>query len=294
MIRVNGELLNPDLIEETFSAIKSAAERRSQASCCERDEEWMQQAEDEVVDSVLIAQAAEESDLVPPESDVAAALETLVRSYREQGASWEMLEEQKDDLRSEVVANLRMESYLAKALPAERAIPEAELRNYYESRSKEYRSPVEARCLHLIKLIDSSDDQRELLESMTALRQRLLAGEDFLLVAREETEKSGGEVDLGWIPLDRPTNPFETILFSLREGEVSPVISYEHALHLIKVTARRGGVPPAFETIRDEVQSRHLQEARQEAIRAVAKELRTKAKIEQVSFSGDTSQEPTL
>lgn len=287
MIRVNGELLNPDLIEETFSAIKADAEQRSQASCCEKDDEWMTLAEDEVINSVLIAQEAEKADLAISEEEIATALEALVKSYREQGASWEMLEAQRDDLRSEVAANLRMERYLATVLPERSVASEAELLRYYQSRSKEYRAPVEADCLHLIKLIDEHGDQRDLLERMTALRARLIGGEDFITIATQETEKSGKEVELGWVPLDRPTNPFETILFSLQEGEVSPVMSYEHALHLVKVVGRRGGEVPEFEAIREELRMRYEQEQRQQAIREVAKKLRERATIEQVDFSGD-------
>jgi peptidyl-prolyl cis-trans isomerase SurA len=198
-----------------------------------------------------------------------------------------MLEEQKDDLRSEVVANLCMERYLQSVIGNIPAPIEDELRNYYQSRKKEYRSPIEAHCLHLIKLIDGHHDHRELLEEMVALRERFVAGEDFSTLAAEETEKTSKEVDLGWIPLDRPTNPFETILFSMHEGEISPVISYEHALHIVKVDGRRGGESPDFADVQAELAQRLHQENRQAALREVAKKLRAKAKIEQVEFGSD-------
>ena len=59
MIRINGELIDPNLLEEAFARIKSEAEMRLQVSCCERDPEFMAKAEEEVIDSVLIAQEAE-------------------------------------------------------------------------------------------------------------------------------------------------------------------------------------------------------------------------------------------
>lgn len=289
MIRVNGELLNPELIEETFSSLKADAEQRSQASCCGRDEEWMRLAEDEVIDSLLLAQEAEKAALAISEEDIADSLAELIKRYRAEGASWEMLAEQKDQLRSECIANLRMERYLASVMPAPKTATEQELRNYYQSRSREYRPPVEVHCLHLIKIIDEHEDQRELLDEMSALRARLLAGEDFRALASAETEKTSKEVDLGWIPLDRPINPFETILFSLSEGEISPVISYEHALHLIQVIGRRGGQVPSFEEIREELSLRYHREERQSHLRQIAKELRSDATIEQVDFSGGDS-----
>lgn len=284
MIRVNGELINPELIEESFARIKTEMEQRSQTSCCERDGEFMQRAEEEVIDSILIAQEAEKCHETLPEAEVRAELEKTIKRYREHGASWEMLEEQRDQLRSEVEANFRIER-LIRDHTAEVAAPsEEELRSYYESRTRDYRTLPEVSCLHLIKLLEGQQDQRVLLEEMAALRERALKGEDFAALALAETDKTSKEVDLGWIPLDRPGNPFEAVLFSLREGEVSPVLSYEHAFHLVKVTGRRGGGAPSFEELRDELASRFLREKRQEALRALALKLREQAKIETVDF----------
>ena len=284
MIRVNGELINPNLLEEAFSRIKSEAEMRTQMSCCERDDEFSKAAEEEVVDSILIAQEAEKNQQELDENEVNQRLEEAIQLYREHGASLDMLEAERDNIRDEVMANLRMECFVGEHLP-EVALPDdAELASYYKSRSKEYRSLPEVRCLHLIKMTDGHQDQRALLDEMIALRERLLGGEDFAVLAEAETEKPSQEVDLGWVPLDRPTNPFETILFSLQEGEVSPVLSYEHALHLVKMVERRGGEVPAMEEVAEELRNRFVVEKKQEALRQLAEELRKKATIEHVDF----------
>lgn len=285
MIRVNGELINPNLLEEAFTRIKSEAELRTQVSCCERDEEFSQAAEEEVINSVLIAQEAEKNHQDLDEAEVTSRLEEMIKLYREHGASWEMLEAERDHLRDEVMANLRMERFMAEHLPSFSEPTETELLDYYQSSKNDYRSLPEARCLHLVKLIDGHDDQKALLEEMTVIRERLLEGADFLEVAQTETEKADGNVDLDWVPLDRPSNPFETILFSLRVDEISPVISYEHALHLVKVIARRGGEAPALEEIDEELKNRFVVEKRQAALRNLAAKLRATAKIERVDFS---------
>lgn len=287
MIRVNGELINPNLIEEAFTRIKSEAERRTQTSNSERDEEFSKEAEEEVVNSFLIAQEAEKNEEELSEAEVETRLAELMELHREQGASLEVLEAERDHLRDEVRAHLRMERFMAESLPVVAPPSDEELACYYESRRKEYRSLPEARCWHLMKLLDGHDDQRELLEEMTALRKELLEGADFVALAQRETEKSGREVDLGWVPLDRPSNPFESVLFSLQVGEISPVMSYEHALHLVKVTERRGGEAPALEELAEELRSRYVVEKRQEALRELAGQLRERAEIERVDFEAE-------
>ena len=189
------------------------------------------------------------------------------------------------------MANLRMERFMNERLPDVSAPSEGELAGYYKDRSKDYRSLPEVRCLHLVRMIEGQADVRGVLEEMTELRKRALAGEDFAELAKAETEKPDKEVDLGWVPLDRPTNPFETILFSLQVGEVSPVLSYEHAFHLVKVTERRDPEEPALEEIAEELSQRWVLEKKQVALRVLADELRAKATIEQVNFEAGESDE---
>ena len=86
MLRVNGELIDPNLVEETFSRIKTEAEQRLQISCCERDPEFQEQAEREVADSILIAQEAEKRYPEISEDEITPKLKEMIDLYREHGA----------------------------------------------------------------------------------------------------------------------------------------------------------------------------------------------------------------
>ncbi|MEM9081304.1 MAG: peptidylprolyl isomerase [Verrucomicrobiota bacterium] len=289
MLRVNGELVDPNLVEEAFARVKSEAESRLQVSCCEREEEFLRQAEEEVIDSILIAQEAEKNGPEVGEAEVRERYEAMIRSYRERGASWEMLEDLREQMREEVLANLRIEKLLG--VGDEREEPgEEELRAFYEEHAEEYRSVPEVRCLHLVKMMEGAEEPRVLLEGLTAIRERLLAGEDFEEVARVESEKSTGEVDLGWVPLDRPTNGFEAVLFSMREGEISPVMVYEQAYHLVKVVEVRKAQVTPFGEVREGIGQRVETERRRKAIRELAKRLRERAEIERVSFEAGSEE----
>ena len=179
MIRVNGELIDPQLVEETFSRIKAEVETRLQISCCERDEEFVKQAEEEVIDSILIAQEAEKRHPKMPEETVRTRLEDTIKQYREHGASWDMLDTRRDELRSECEANLRMEALIDELL-ADHGDPGDEiLRRYYDDHHREFRSVPEVRCLHLVKFLDRHDDPIALLETMRDHREAALDGADF-------------------------------------------------------------------------------------------------------------------
>ena len=287
MIRINGELVDPNLVEETFSRIKSEAEARLQVSCCERDEEFMTEAEEEVIDSILIAQEADRRQPEIPADQLKDRLEATIKLYRKHGASWDMLEAQRPQLRDECVANLRMESLLDAVLADVPELTDEDVRKYYSANVDDYRCKPEVRCLHLVKLLEPDDQPvspMDLLEKMISLREEVLGDADFAEVAKRETDKHDKEIDLGWIPLDRPSNPFESILFSLREDEVSPVLCYEHAYHLIKVTGIKPSEAPPFEELEKEIRERAENERRRTALKQLAATLRKDATVEREDF----------
>lgn len=282
MLRVNGELVDQELVEETFSRIKAEEEQRLQISCCERDPEFYERAEQEVADSILIAQEAENRFPEIPEEEIKPPLKEMIDTYREHGASWDMLESQKEMMRHEIAASLRMDKLIHEIMGGDEQVSEEEVERFYQDFIDDYRMPAEAQCFHVMKTLHEETTPAAVFEKMCQLREAALEGQDFEEMAKRETEKSTGETDLGWITLDRPTNPFEATLFSMKEGEVSPVIVYEHALHLIKVIGRKDEQLPAREEIREELEYRALARKKRAALQALAIQLRESAKIEKI------------
>lgn len=287
MLRINGELIDPNLLEDAFSRIKSEAEARLQISCCERDPEFMEQAEEEVIDSILIAQEAEKRYPSVPADELKARFEQTIKEFRKHGASWDMLESQRDHLHNECEANLRMEKFLDEILAGKTEVTEDDLHKYYDEHQREFRTTAEVRVLHLMKSLEKHDDPVLLLEEMKELREQLLGGADFEEIAKRETEKESGEIDLGWIAFDRPSNPIESIMFTMRHEEISPVIAYEHSYHILKIAEMKPAVVQPFDELRDDIEQRVAFEKRRNALREFAGALRKDAKIERVDYSED-------
>ena len=287
MLRVNGELIDPNLLEDAFARIKSEAEARLQVSCCERDPEFMEQAEEEVIDSVLIAQEAEAQFPTLPDDEVKARLENTLKEYRKHGASWEMLEAQRDSLQDECEANLRMEKFLDGVLAGKTDVSDEDVQSYYKENEREFRTVAEVRVLHFMKSLEKHEDPVLLLEEMGQLRESLVDGADFEKIAKAETEKESGEIDLGWITFDRPSNPIESIMFTMRLAEVSPVIAYEHSYHILKIAEMKPSVVRPFEEVCEDIVHRVEFEKRRSALRDFAASLREGATVEKVDFSGE-------
>lgn len=281
MLRINGETADPGLIEDAFARLKAEAEILSEVSCCERDGEFRERAEEEVIDGILLAQEAEQGRENPSADEIRSAFEETLRQWRKHGASWELLDAERESLRAETISRLKMERFtgaLWKDLPE---LSEEDLETWYRENITRFRTPPAVRALHLVRFpeaVDPWDDYAAMLD----LRRRAHIGEDFEALAREHTKKRGGEVDLGWIDQQRIFNPFEAMLFSLREDEVSPVFFYEQALHLVKAVEVRPASVQPFEEVKDSIRDEVEHSRRLKALKDLASKLRENAVIERV------------
>lgn len=279
MLRVNGENVDPALVEDTFVRLKAEAEMLSEVSCCERDEEFRGKAEEEVIDGILLAQEAERRVPDPPADEVRGAFEDTLRQWRQHGASWDLLDAQRDSLRAETVSRLRMEKFTTGLWSGLPELTRDDLRAWYDANAARFRRPPAARVLHLVRFPETPDpwdDYALILD----LRRRALEGEDFAELAKANTMKRGGEVDMEWIEQQRVFNPFEAMLFSLREGEISPVFFYEQALHLVKAVEVRPAAIQPFEEVADSIRDEVEHARRLQVLKDLAAKLREGAAIE--------------
>ncbi len=98
----------------------------------------------------------------------------------------------------------------------------------------------------LINLKPTKDDEQRALKEITALRERILGGEDFAEIAREysddkETAKEGG--DLGWFDLAAIPSEFRLAARDLKTGEVSEPFKTQFGIHILKMLEREPSRP---------------------------------------------------
>lgn len=91
----------------------------------------------------------------------------------------------------------------------------------------------------------------EALEKAKAIRQRLVAGEDFAKVAKEESDDSSADKggDIGEIGHGRTVPQFETAAFDLKPGDLSEPVRTPFGYHIIQVESR--SVKPLAEVKED-------------------------------------------
>ena len=83
--------------------------------------------------------------------------------------------------------------------------------------------------------------------------ERVQNGEDFATVAREMSDSFGGKLggDMGFLGRGQMGKEYADVAYTLKDGEVSPIIKTSFAWHIIKVEGRREAPKIEFDAVRE-------------------------------------------
>lgn len=177
------------------------------------------------------------------------------------------------------------EQLRAKHFALSEAIPEADLRTFYNEHLQLFGIPAAARISQIqFRFPNDADDNAKAATKSraTAALERLDAGEDFSAVAAEMTENENAKDlkgDLGFIERGRwspwLSQALEGVAVGQHTGAVPSPIGYE----ILKVTETREAITSPFEDVREDVKRRLLEQREVEAREAYIKRLAEKTDI---------------
>lgn len=283
-LNVNGETIDQSVIDQEFSSIKSYYESLAQVSCCERDEEFLGYAKENVVKRVLLAQEAKKRDLPVLKTEVDEALDKMKEEEGGEAAFYAhtgLSPEGEKLLRRDLAEKIQLDKFIDQVCGEETEPTDEEIRAYYEAHLEDFMTEEEVRASHIFKSLRKSEARDELYQELREVRRQAMAGEDFDALAKAHSDKEENEIDLGFFKRGEHMDEFETIAFSMEVGEVSPIFSTHWGFHLAKVTERKPPVPRDFDEIKEVLSQMMLQEQRQEKVQALANELKETATIEE-------------
>ena len=290
-LTVNGETVDQSLIDQEFSSIKAYYEGLAQVSCCERDDEFLGYAKENIIKRVLLNQEAQKRNLPVLKKEVDAALDKLKEEEGGEAAFYAhtgISEEGEKMLRKDLAAKIQLDKFLDEVCGDDPDPTEADVRAYYEKHLEDFMTDEEVRASHIFKSLRKSENRDELYEELRELRKRATAGEDFDALAKEHSDKPEDEIDLGFFKRGDHMDEFETIAFSMEVGEVSPIFSTHWGFHLAKVTDRKPPEPRDFGEIQDALKDIMIQEHRQTKVQALASQLQETAQICEESDPDET------
>jgi len=148
-----------------------------------------------------------------------------------------------------------------------------ELKNYYQENKERFKDmPERIRARHI--LLPDEEQAKDILAKINA-------GKDFVELAKEysicPSAKNGG--DLGYFSRGRMAPLFEEAAFKLKNGEVSDVVRTNFGFHIIKKEDHKQAGASSFNDVKYEIDQAVLFQKRDQKIRDLIAELKSKAKI---------------
>ena len=285
-LTINGELVDAGLLDAEFSQIKAHFEQQANVSCCERDDEFMGYAKDNIIARVLLSQKAKETIEDPSAESVDLHLEKLKEEYGGEEAFYFKLgiaPGNEEQVRKDVMESMRVDSLIEETSGDDPEPTDNEVENYYKSEKDSFMTPEEVRSMHIFKSLQQAEDKERLFAEMREVRKSACAGTDFMDLVREHSDKPEEEADLGWYKRGELMDEFELITFSMEVGEISPVFSTQWGMHLAKLIERRCPEPIPLEEVKDEIR---------ELIKAESRDSRLKSYIEKLKETATIKEEP--
>jgi peptidyl-prolyl cis-trans isomerase SurA len=168
-------------------------------------------------------------------------------------------------------------------------ISPTQIQIYYDKNKSAYATPEQVKLRMIVIREGSSGDVPDVgskKELAQEIRQKIASGAEFNRMAEmysedETTQQVGG--DWGWIERNTLNEELTKVAFSLRPGEVSPVIGIENTYYILMVDARRSASIKPMTDVRDEIEKNLIQQERMKVQQRWLETLRRKAYIKILS-----------
>jgi len=260
---VNGQPILLSDVEERVGP--ELARVMQQAAGAHRDKEradLLHRGLTELVDEKLIESEASSLGLTVSEEELQRALEQLARQQGMEVADFRQALEQQGIAWESARDTVRRQTLMAEVLRFKvkaRKVSDEEVQSAYATEAQNAQHEVRARHIFVPVPQNASAAQQAAAQARAERAlQRVKAGETFALVAREMSEgptaKQGG--DLGYFRRGLMLPAIEQAAFSLKPGEVSPVIRTSSGYHLVLVEDRRAIPPKPLADVKEEIRNR--------------------------------------
>lgn len=288
---VNGEVVTYSQVRELVSAQeRSASEIYQGEELQQKVADMRKKAVQELIDRALILQEFKKKEFNIPSYVIDDSIQRIIRTdfggdraafvktLQAQGYTMARFREvQKDKI---TVQAMRQSKTSDNSL-----VSPVKIREYYNKHAGSYTTPEQVK-LRMIVLKeggsngDTPADASVSKKQMVAeIREKLAGGAEFDRLAQmyseDSTNESGG--DWGWIERKTLNEELAKVAFSLKPGEISPIIPLDNAYYILMVEAKKPAVTKPLSEVQSQIvdalsqeekikgQERWLQELRQKA-----------------------------
>jgi peptidyl-prolyl cis-trans isomerase C len=284
--RVNGRTVTKAEFEQ---AIKNVEGQAGGPIPAERRDTIYRQVLDQIVAFRLLVQESAARKIPVPETEVAAKVGEIRKQFPDEQAFKTALAQRQmtpEELTADIREQLAAMKIVETAVTPTVVVGDQQLAEFYKKNPERFQQPEGVRTSHiLIRVPEKADAAARRAARAEADRVRAAAfkGEDFAALARRHSQDQGSAVnggDLGFVVRGQTVPAFEEAAFSLKPGQVSPVVETTFGYHVIKAGEHRAARTVPLDEVKGEVSEFLKQQQMQEKTGAFVEQLKAKGKVE--------------
>jgi peptidyl-prolyl cis-trans isomerase D len=146
------------------------------------------------------------------------------------------------------------------ALKKQLSLSEDDLRKYYTENVKRYTTSEERHAAHILinapKDAPAAEREKAKAKAEALLAEARKNPSGFAELAKKNSQDEGSAPrggDLDFFGRGAMVKPFEDAAFSMKPGEISPLVESEFGFHIIKLLEVRGGEAKPYEAVRSQI-----------------------------------------
>ena len=239
-------------------------------------------AEQFIVTSLLRAEAARRG-LKATDADIEEAISNAVTRLPPGMEFADILDRMgmtMEDVRKDIAEGLPVNK-LVEEVSKGVELAEDAVKAFYDENARYFEVPEQVEASHILITVTNEAQKAEAKAKIEAIREKLLAGEDFAKLAAENSDcpskAQGG--NLGYFGHGQMVKPFEEAAFALATNEISDVVETTFGFHVIKVTDKKEASKKALDEVREDIETHLRTEKGADLMEKLVEELRAKAKI---------------
>ncbi len=158
----------------------------------------------------------------------------------------------KDNIRvkKDLEQNIKVQRFLNELVKDVPKPSDQDVEDYYIKHKERFKNPAQIHAAHIVKQVNPSQPQ-ETFDELLDVRQKLLKGAKFAEIANTHSSCQDEGGDLGFFSRGKMVEEFETVVFSMNVGEISPIFQTQFGYHIATVYEKK---EPTYKTL-EEAQS---------------------------------------
>lgn len=154
------------------------------------------------------------------------------------------------------------------------------LENYFNGRKAELDKPAEVKARHILMRVSESSSESGILKKMEEIHRKI-NNDNFAKLAKTHSEDPSGKDKGGELPplTKGMTVPeFESVVFSLKEGEISKPFKSPFGFHIVQVLSQKEEVVATLDKYKHQIAKEILQKENTDGQKSLEEKLISEAK----------------